>query len=164
MATIKATWPTGLSTLTIDLAMTATNIYSNLSSEIDNEDAANNGATTYLYADFELTFGNAIAAASVAGGYVGLYVIPLVGTTYPAAGQTGVNAIGPGEGFFAGVFPCGITGTNLTGLVTTCVNVPIPPLKFKVVCVNATGVTMVINGGTSTASVLKYRRHNLSVT
>lgn len=149
MSTIKHAAPESISSaLTITIDSLTNGTYSGISTtEIDNSTGL------YLFCDFWLELG-ATSITPTAGAFCGLYIIPTVdGTNYPTAAPAGTTS--PGEGYFSGVFP--LLAAAGGSQKSACLNVPIPPLKFKVIMQNNAGVTL------STSNTIKYRRHNIDV-
>lgn len=149
MATITQTAPEAIQTVTIniDSLNSTTTQYSAVSTTIiDNETGL------YLYASFFLELGST-SITTLAGAFCGLYLLPSVdGAGYPL---TAGGSISPGEGYLAATFPLQVGG--YASQKSSAINVPIPPLKFKLMLANFSGVTL------STSNTLKYRRHNLTV-
>jgi hypothetical protein len=127
----------------------ANGAFSAVSAEVDNTP----GTGTYLFGDFLFTGGGSIDP--VAGGYIGLYILPAIdGTNYPV---TGSSSISPGDAYYKGAISLSDTAGTSYG---ACNDVQLPPFKFKVIIQNASGVAL----HASTNNTLKMYRRNLDVT
>lgn len=147
MSTIKhAAYAETIQTATIggNFNSRVTAAYTDASSAIANQ------TDLHLFADFELALGSFTA---LAGGYVGLYILPSVdgGTTFPDGG----GSVVPAESLLAGIFPL---TAGASAKVVTIANVSLPPTSFKIVLGNFSGATFAASGNT-----LRYRRHNIDV-
>lgn len=141
MATVTHAAPTAEATpITTEANSLADGSFCVDSGSIDNETGE------YLYASFELELAS---LTPTAGGYVGLYIIPtLDGTNFG-------DSTTPPETALAAVFPV----TSTTGAKRVMAfNIPLPPLEFKCVLGNHTGVAFGASG-----NVLTIRRHNIDV-
>lgn len=116
-----------------------------LSAAIDNE------TDLYTYIDLEVYLA-AQGSARAADAVVTVAILPSVdGTNYDAGDQAAALRADVTQvvlGFDAAT----------TARYKTAVNVPIPPLKFKLLFINDTGQALAAN-----SSTLKYRRHNAQV-
>ena len=157
MPVIKHVIEASNQTVTITLTNSLANLsYTAPSTAIDNN-TAGSGTVPWLYADFYLTLPS---IDPVAGGYVGLYILPaltVANTTYASAVITASGAVSPGEGFLAGVFPL----IDTAGIVSSVAsNVALPAGRFKVMLGNFAGVAWSSNNA---AGALEFRRHNFDV-
>ena len=112
--------------------------FSAVSAEIANE------TNLYQYIDLELVLG--VQTARSAGAFVAVYInFSADGTTYD---DTSNKAFGQVLTTFQ--LDAAVTARRLTK-----VNIPIPPLDFKLLVLNDTGQAFA-----ATLNTLKYRRHN----
>lgn len=141
MATFKWTAPSARATaLSTELNGLANATYSALSAEIDNETGRN------LYIDLELVLA-AQGAARSSGAWVGVYIAAAVDST-PNYPDTANDA-------FAELLAAFPLDAATTARRLTKVNIPVPPLKFKLYCKNNTGTALAASG-----NALNYRLHN----
>lgn len=114
-------------------------------------DAIDNATDLYTYLDLEVYLA-AQGSARAADAVVTICILPSVdGTNYDAGDQAAALRADVTQvvlGFDAAT----------TARYRTACNIPIPPLKFKLLFVNDTGQALAAN-----SSTLKYRRHNAQV-
>ena len=104
-----------------------------------------NEAGLYQYINLELVIA-AQGSARSAGGFVAVYI------NYSADGTTYDDTSNKAFTELLAVFPL---DAATTARRLTKVNLPIPPLDFKLLVLNDTGQALA-----ATANTLKYRRHN----
>ena len=158
-ATYTFSWPDAFGQLDSAIGIgnftTLSGTASGATLKVDNTNLTGGG---YLYGDFELTLGSLTA---LAGGYVGLYIVPsLDGSNFAPSGAAGALAgatVGPGEGYLSAVFPL-YAATSVQLAYAT--NVPLPPLNFRVVLQNVSGATFAVKGQ---GNALKLSRHHIDV-
>jgi hypothetical protein len=127
------------SILTTELNSLANAGLSALGTEVNNE------TDLAIYGDFELVLASLTPTGTP---YVALYLVPAVDNT-PTYPDTAASFL---PIYLATQFPL---ATGAAAKRSTIVNIPIPPLKFKVLIENRTGVAFAASGNT-----LKIRKHN----
>ena len=126
--------------LTTDLNSLANGSYSAASAAIDNE------TDLYTHLDLEVYLGSLTPTGTPT---VSAYLVPSVdGTNYTDGGGATAPPI---ETLIAVLSLSTSTGAKYR----SATNIPIPPLKFKLILLNSSGVALASSGNT-----LKYRRHN----
>jgi len=126
--------------LSTELNSLASNAFSALSAAIDN--------TTGLYPWMDLEVSLASFTPGTGSPYVAVYVVySLDGTNYEKT-PNGSSGDKPPDA----IFPLEASVAQASRVVIS--NIPISPLKFKLVLKNASGATLAASGNT-----LKYNRH-----
>jgi hypothetical protein len=116
-----------------------------LGGSIDNE----TDGTNEFFANLELLVATQ-GSARDSGATVDVYLLPSVdGTNY----CYGADATDPPESAYVGSF---VLDAATTARYVTLHNLPIPPLKFKLLVINNTGQALA-----ATTNTLKYRLHSL---
>ena len=110
---------------------------------------SNDGSTERnRFISFELTVATQ-ASARTSGAFVSLYLLTsLDGTNF----SFGDDSTDPAASTLMAVFPL---DAATTARIVTAYGIPIPPLDFKLLCMNETGVAFAATG-----NVLKYLVHN----
>lgn len=138
MATLTITYstPTAAATaLGTELNSLANAAYSAASAAIDNR------TTKHLYMGLELALASLTPGASNTG--CSVYLLPSVdGSTYPDGG----GAVVPGPETYLCCFAA--LSTAAGAKLRTMAGIPIPPLLFKLVLLNDTGVALAASGST----------------
>lgn len=107
-----------------------------LSNEIDNTTAQR------LFEDLELFMSDNSTNSPAAGGVVEVYLLASVdGTNYP----DGSDSIDPGANTFVGVFNPRVSSTNQRMVLR---GISLPPLKYKYLLINKTGMDFNSTGNT----------------
>ncbi len=134
-STITYSTPTAIATaLSSDLNSLANGAYSAASGAIDNT------ATKHLYMALQLRLASLTPGAANTG--ISVYLLPCTDTTYPDGG----GAVVPGPETYLCCFAAlstaaGAKARDMAGLI-------VPPLAFKLVILNGSGVALAASGST----------------
>lgn len=113
-------------------------------------DVIDNTVNLYLFEDLELYLTDNGTHSPISGGVVDIYLLASVdGTNFP----DGDDAIDPGANAYVGSFVTRPVSTNQRMVVR---RIPLPPLKYKYLLINKTGMDFNSTGNTLTGIAYTY--------